>query len=152
MQLKFFLGSSLSVRALNTSQLQALGIEMMPHYKDPYSGRVLTRGEIGCFLSHHSIWTQVRVERCSNKVCELSFNRKPPHSRLAFALQKSIVIHYYQQRTNMTQIHVKERGNLNRDDHRWVIFIVIFNLFVFPPTGVGARPRQSSCFRGRCEV
>ncbi|TKS74494.1 Procollagen galactosyltransferase 2 [Collichthys lucidus] len=46
-------------KALNTSQLQALGIEMMPRYKDPYSGRVLTRGEIGCFLSHHSIWNQV---------------------------------------------------------------------------------------------
>lgn len=51
---------SFALRALNTSQLQALGIDMMPHYKDPYSGRVLTRGEIGCFLSHHSIWTQVK--------------------------------------------------------------------------------------------
>ena len=47
------------LRALNSSQLQALGIEMMPGYKDPYSGRVLTRGEIGCFLSHHSTWLQV---------------------------------------------------------------------------------------------
>ncbi|KAI1891637.1 hypothetical protein AGOR_G00145830 [Albula goreensis] len=46
-------------KALNTSQLQALGIEMLPGYKDPYSGRVLTRGEIGCFLSHHYTWTQV---------------------------------------------------------------------------------------------
>uniref|UniRef100_A0A8C8A9I7 Collagen beta(1-O)galactosyltransferase 2b n=1 Tax=Oryzias sinensis TaxID=183150 RepID=A0A8C8A9I7_9TELE len=46
-------------KALNTSQLQMLGIEMLPGYKDPYSGRVLTRGEIGCFLSHHSIWRQV---------------------------------------------------------------------------------------------
>uniref|UniRef100_A0AAY4BAM5 Glycosyl transferase family 25 domain-containing protein n=1 Tax=Denticeps clupeoides TaxID=299321 RepID=A0AAY4BAM5_9TELE len=45
-------------KALNTSQLQALGIEMMPGYKDPYSGRVLTRGEIGCFLSHHATWKQ----------------------------------------------------------------------------------------------
>lgn len=25
-------------RALNTSQLQALGINMLPGYKDPYSG------------------------------------------------------------------------------------------------------------------
>lgn len=33
---------------------------MLPGYKDPYSGRVLTRGEIGCFLSHYSIWKQVR--------------------------------------------------------------------------------------------
>ncbi|XP_072536894.1 procollagen galactosyltransferase 2 [Salminus brasiliensis] len=49
-------------KALNSSKLQALGIEMMPDYKDPYSGRVLTRGEIGCFLSHHATWTQV-VER-----------------------------------------------------------------------------------------
>lgn len=49
-------------KALNTSQLQALGIEMLPGYKDPYSGRVLTRGEIGCFLSHHFTWKQV-VER-----------------------------------------------------------------------------------------
>ncbi|KAI7798140.1 procollagen galactosyltransferase 2 [Triplophysa rosa] len=46
-------------KALNTSQLQALGIEMLPEYKDPYSGRVLTRGEIGCFLSHHFTWKQV---------------------------------------------------------------------------------------------
>ncbi|KAG7456859.1 hypothetical protein MATL_G00240430 [Megalops atlanticus] len=46
-------------KALNSSQLQALGIDMLPGYKDPYSDRVLTRGEIGCFLSHHHIWTQV---------------------------------------------------------------------------------------------
>ncbi|KAG5851277.1 hypothetical protein ANANG_G00091370 [Anguilla anguilla] len=57
-------------KALNTSQLQALGIEMLPGYKDPYSGRVLTRGEIGCFLSHHYTWTQV-VERGLEKVLVL---------------------------------------------------------------------------------
>ncbi|KAM6921584.1 procollagen galactosyltransferase 2 [Xenentodon cancila] len=57
-------------KALNSSQLHDLGIEMLPGYKDPYSGRVLTRGEIGCFLSHHSIWTQV-VERGLQKVLVL---------------------------------------------------------------------------------
>uniref|UniRef100_A0A3P9LS18 Collagen beta(1-O)galactosyltransferase 2 n=1 Tax=Oryzias latipes TaxID=8090 RepID=A0A3P9LS18_ORYLA len=57
-------------KALNTSQLQMLGIEMLPGYKDPYSGRVLTRGEIGCFLSHHSIWRQV-IERGFQKVLVL---------------------------------------------------------------------------------
>uniref|UniRef100_A0A8C5G1G4 Procollagen galactosyltransferase 2-like n=1 Tax=Gouania willdenowi TaxID=441366 RepID=A0A8C5G1G4_GOUWI len=57
-------------KALNSSQLQALGIEMMPDYKDPYSGRVLTRGEIGCFLSHHSIWTEM-VDRGLQKVLVL---------------------------------------------------------------------------------
>uniref|UniRef100_A0A4W5Q4W2 Collagen beta(1-O)galactosyltransferase 2b n=1 Tax=Hucho hucho TaxID=62062 RepID=A0A4W5Q4W2_9TELE len=57
-------------KALNSSQLQALGIEMIPGYKDPYSGRVLTRGEIGCFLSHHSTWVQM-AERGLSKVLVL---------------------------------------------------------------------------------
>ncbi|XP_041705014.1 procollagen galactosyltransferase 2 isoform X1 [Coregonus clupeaformis] len=57
-------------KALNTSQLQTLGIEMIPGYKDPYSGRVLTRGEIGCFLSHHSTWVQM-AERGLSKVLVL---------------------------------------------------------------------------------
>ena len=38
-----------------------MGIDMLPGYKDPYSERVLTRGEIGCFLSHYNIWKQVRI-------------------------------------------------------------------------------------------
>ncbi|XP_056149812.1 procollagen galactosyltransferase 2-like [Lampris incognitus] len=46
-------------KSLNYSKLQAMGIDMLPGYKDPYSGRVLTRGEIGCFLSHYNIWKQV---------------------------------------------------------------------------------------------
>ncbi|CAB1325876.1 unnamed protein product, partial [Coregonus sp. 'balchen'] len=46
-------------KALNTSQLQAMGIDMLPGYKDPYSGCVLTQWEIGCFLSHYNIWKQV---------------------------------------------------------------------------------------------
>ncbi|KTF73892.1 hypothetical protein cypCar_00023759 [Cyprinus carpio] len=50
----------LSPRALNSTQLRALGIEMLPGYKDPYSDRVLTKGEIGCFLSHYNIWKKQR--------------------------------------------------------------------------------------------
>ncbi|XP_044295261.1 procollagen galactosyltransferase 2 isoform X2 [Varanus komodoensis] len=46
-------------KALNTSQLKALNIDMLPGYRDPYSSRVLTRGEIGCFLSHYYIWKEV---------------------------------------------------------------------------------------------
>lgn len=40
---------------------------MLPGYKDPYSGRVLTRGEIGCFLSHHFTWKQVYTLRAVAK-------------------------------------------------------------------------------------
>lgn len=55
---------TLFLRALNTSQLKALSIDMLPGYRDPYSSRPLTRGEIGCFLSHYYIWKEVRVGGC----------------------------------------------------------------------------------------
>ena len=48
-------------RAMNTSQVEALGIQMLPGYRDPYHGRPLTKGELGCFLSHYNIWKEVRL-------------------------------------------------------------------------------------------
>ncbi len=62
----------LSPRALNSSQLRALGIEMLPGYKDPYSDRVLTKGEIGCFLSHYNIWKKVHSKTCSTISCYIN--------------------------------------------------------------------------------
>ncbi|OCT85461.1 procollagen galactosyltransferase 2 [Xenopus laevis] len=56
-QVKIF--DAVDGKALNTSQLKALKIEVIPGYHDPYSGRTLTRGEIGCFLSHYYIWKEV---------------------------------------------------------------------------------------------
>ncbi|XP_052593146.1 procollagen galactosyltransferase 2 isoform X3 [Peromyscus californicus insignis] len=53
-------------KALNTSQLKAWNIEMLPGYRDPYSSRPLTRGEIGCFLSHFSVWKEV-IDRALEK-------------------------------------------------------------------------------------
>ncbi|XP_078251845.1 procollagen galactosyltransferase 1-like, partial [Rhinoraja longicauda] len=52
--------------AFNSSTLNAMGVSMLPGYFDPYSGRTLTKGEIGCFLSHYSIWKEV-VDRKLNK-------------------------------------------------------------------------------------
>ncbi|XP_003817838.4 procollagen galactosyltransferase 1 isoform X1 [Pan paniscus] len=46
-------------KAMNTSQVEALGIQMLPGYRDPYHGRPLTKGELGCFLSHYNIWKEV---------------------------------------------------------------------------------------------
>ncbi|XP_064454074.1 procollagen galactosyltransferase 1 isoform X3 [Mirounga angustirostris] len=45
-------------KAMNTSQVEALGIQMLPGYRDPYHGRPLTKGELGCFLSHYNIWKE----------------------------------------------------------------------------------------------
>ncbi|XP_061566902.1 procollagen galactosyltransferase 1 [Cololabis saira] len=49
-------------KAMNVSEVQAMGIHMLPGYSDPYHGRPLTKGELGCFLSHYNIWKMV-VER-----------------------------------------------------------------------------------------
>lgn len=38
-----------------------LGVDLLPGYYDPFSGRTLTKGEVGCFLSHYNIWKEVRV-------------------------------------------------------------------------------------------
>ncbi|XP_046894976.1 procollagen galactosyltransferase 1 [Hypomesus transpacificus] len=48
--------------AMNVSEVNDLGIHMLPGYSDPYHGRPLTKGELGCFLSHHNIWKEI-VER-----------------------------------------------------------------------------------------
>uniref|UniRef100_A0A8V1AAQ8 procollagen galactosyltransferase n=1 Tax=Gallus gallus TaxID=9031 RepID=A0A8V1AAQ8_CHICK len=49
-------------KAMNSSEVEALGIKMLPGYKDPYHGRPLTKGELGCFLSHYRVWEEI-VER-----------------------------------------------------------------------------------------
>lgn len=50
-----------SLRTLNSSIMRRLGVDLLPGYQDPYSGRTLTKGEVGCFLSHYSIWEEVRT-------------------------------------------------------------------------------------------
>lgn len=47
-------------RALNSSDIKILGVDILPGYNDPFSGRSLTKGEVGCFLSHYYIWKEVR--------------------------------------------------------------------------------------------
>ncbi|XP_029946364.1 procollagen galactosyltransferase 1 [Salarias fasciatus] len=49
-------------KAMNVSEIHSMGIHMLPGYSDPYHGRPLTKGELGCFLSHYNIWKEI-VER-----------------------------------------------------------------------------------------
>jgi hypothetical protein len=44
---------------LTEESVAAMGIKQLEEYRDPYSGRMMTFGEIGCFLSHYKIWEQV---------------------------------------------------------------------------------------------
>lgn len=52
---------------MNVSEIQSLGIHMLPGYSDPYHGRPLTKGELGCFLSHYNIWKEVQSCRAEAK-------------------------------------------------------------------------------------
>lgn len=50
-------------KLLNDTYLQSVGVSMLPGYADPYHGRSMTMGEIGCFLSHYIIWQNVLAKR-----------------------------------------------------------------------------------------
>ncbi|XP_063000652.1 inactive glycosyltransferase 25 family member 3 [Elgaria multicarinata webbii] len=45
--------------ALNSSDIKKLGVDLLPGYYDPFAGRTLTKGEVGCFLSHHRVWKEI---------------------------------------------------------------------------------------------
>lgn len=49
-------------RALTETDLESMGVRLMPGYKDPYYKRPITKGEIGCFMSHYRIWAKVISE------------------------------------------------------------------------------------------
>lgn len=46
-------------KKLNESYLSEIGVKQMTNYKDPWSQRDMTFGEIGCFLSHYFIWVDI---------------------------------------------------------------------------------------------
>ena len=51
-----------SRRKLNDSYVEELGIHYMSNWRDPWGDRTMTLGEVGCFLSHYTIWNRVRQE------------------------------------------------------------------------------------------
>lgn len=55
------------IRKLNHDIIQEMGIKFLIGYEDPYHHRQMTMGEIGCFLSHYTIWQQI-VEKQQKEV------------------------------------------------------------------------------------
>jgi collagen beta-1,O-galactosyltransferase len=41
---------------------------MMPEFEEPYHGRPITMGEVGCFMSHYNVWKDVIVNYYSKVV------------------------------------------------------------------------------------
>lgn len=50
-------------QTLNDESLDEIGVKFLPGYADPYNDRPMTKGEIGCFLSHFWIWEKMRMEK-----------------------------------------------------------------------------------------
>ena len=50
-------------RTIDEEFLAREGIKMLPEFSEPYHGRALTYGEIGCFLSHYRLWQQIVEEK-----------------------------------------------------------------------------------------
>lgn len=46
-------------KTLNADLAKSMGITQLSEYRDPYKGRNLTFGEIGCFLSHRNVWIDI---------------------------------------------------------------------------------------------
>ena len=61
--LEFIASKWFSCRQLNDTYVEEeLGIHYMENWRDPWGNRTMTLGEVGCFLSHYTIW---------NRVCKL---------------------------------------------------------------------------------
>ena len=56
---QFSLFEAINGRELTLEKLQEKGFDTDKSWRDPILGRVLTWGEIGCFLSHFSVWEMV---------------------------------------------------------------------------------------------
>lgn len=48
---------------IDEKYLSDYGISVLENYTDPYSGRNMTSGEIGCFMSHYQIWEEVMRQK-----------------------------------------------------------------------------------------
>ena len=49
---------------MDAAYLKEHGIAMLPGFSEPYHGRPLKLGEIGCFMSHYNIWQVNTIKLC----------------------------------------------------------------------------------------
>ncbi|XP_050542373.1 glycosyltransferase 25 family member [Daktulosphaira vitifoliae] len=49
-------------KAIKDIDLDLMGVKLLPGYKDPYYKRPITKGEIGCFMSHYRLWAMITAE------------------------------------------------------------------------------------------
>lgn len=86
----FSLSISFLYRKLTQADLDKMGIKQLPQYRDPYHDRNMKFGEIGCFLSHYNIWTDVSFILANNRRTKLLFCSPLFFAKMIIILQRSL--------------------------------------------------------------
>jgi len=55
-------------KELNDKTIESKGIKVIEGYLDPFHKRPITFGEIGCFLSHYTIWEDIITRNLSKAI------------------------------------------------------------------------------------
>ncbi|XP_052789249.1 glycosyltransferase 25 family member-like isoform X2 [Mya arenaria] len=104
-------------KLLNDTYLyKDLKIEVVPGFSDPYGGRPMTMGEIGCFLSHYFIWKDMLEKGYKDVVVFEDDLRFEPYFRSKLNHIMKLVKHTV---PDWDLIYLG-RKRLNRKDERFV--------------------------------
>ena len=47
-------------KKITQADINKAGIAQLPGFSDPHHPRTITKGEVGCFLSHYKIWLEAQ--------------------------------------------------------------------------------------------
>ena len=47
-------------KKITQADIKKAGIAQLPGFSDPHHPRTITKGEVGCFLSHYKIWLEAQ--------------------------------------------------------------------------------------------
>lgn len=121
-------------KTLTDEVLIEKGITLLPEYSDPYHKRRMTMGEIGCFLSHYTIWQKmVELDQQEVLVLEDDIRFEPYFMQRADQLMKEArfiggwdLIYFGRKRLQESEVFLKESENFVKVSYTyWTLGYVI---------------------------
>lgn len=121
-------------KTLTDEVLVQKGITLMPEYADPYHKRVMTMGEIGCFLSHYTIWQKmVELQQQEVLVLEDDIRFEPYFKERAVQLMNEArqiggwdLIYFGRKRLQENEVFLEESQNFVKVSYTyWTLGYVI---------------------------
>lgn len=121
-------------KILTDEVLTEMGITLLPEYSDPYHKRRMTMGEIGCFLSHYTIWEKmVELEQEEVLILEDDIRFEPYFMERSEELMKEArfiggwdLIYFGRKRLQESEVFLKESENFVKVSYTyWTLGYVI---------------------------